>query len=176
MKIEEFVFRKDNGSIRILTGTRDLVGFEKTFPLEWKGEFNPTGKKPSEGTITLIDLAKMAWRSIKPETIISSREVSEKFSHKLKKNFLRRDKIPYHILMIMNGAKTMSRNDVEVMVEGIMFHEDRELTFRSGHIRAFSRAFRLLKNNGYIERNEKRKGECYSMTIKGQNLLYSRVK
>lgn len=197
MLIEEFVFRKRDGSLRILRGTRDFVGFEKKHPDKWEGEFKPKGERaPSEGVITLIDLDIMKWRSIKPETIISTREVSEKFSPKyrfrdndgwirsntLKPNFIKRDAIPYHILMWMNRVKAhrVPRSIVETVVESIVETEGRELTRRNGHIRAFDRAFRLLLNNGFIEHIPSKskivKTFNVKITDKGRDLLFSSVR
>lgn len=188
----EFVFRKRDGSIRTLRGTRDFGEFEKTNPETWD-VIKPKGeRKASPHNITLIDTEINQWRSIKPETIIARREVKS-FSPSFhihdyermkmrdiaklssKKSFIKRDRVPYYALMILNSAPLIRRNDLEVIVEGILDKKGLELTRREGHIRAFTRAFHTFVNNGLVEKLP-RKGNYYKITAKGRNLITSGVK
>lgn len=188
MRIKEYVFRKRDGSIRILKGSRDFGAFERERPNTWS-VIKPNGlRKSSPSVITLIDVEINAWRSIKPETIISERIVGRfaptfKFSSKDgwvrksdKANFIKSDKVPYHILMTMNKKTPIKKNDVEVIVTHIMESEHRNLSYRNGHLRAFMRAFKLFLDNGFIEKLKNRKGDYYHMTSKGKEMLMSSVK
>ena len=75
IKITEYVFRKRDGSIRTLMGTKDFSAFAKYNPETWD-VIKPKGeRKASPYNITLIDTEINQWRSIKPETIIARREV-----------------------------------------------------------------------------------------------------
>ena len=187
----EYVFRKRDGSIRTLKGTRDLGVYAETNPETWE-QIKPKGiKSTNPHNITLIDIENDGWRSIRPESLISRREVkvfdggwhihsyekkSMKSISKMSKrgSSIKRNSIPYYTLMILN-KDVIQRNDVEVIVESLSEKLGRKLTIRNGHIRAFSRAFRKFVNNGIIEKLP-RKGEWSQITPKGRSFLESGVR
>ncbi len=191
MKIIEYVFRKRDGSIRTLKGTRSFKEYAETNPEAWE-KIKPKGiKSTNPHNITLIDIENGGWRSIKPETIIARREVKpfsptvhiHDYNHmkmsdiaKLSdsKSFIKRNNIPYYALMVIGSAPKIKRNDLEVIVESIQEKLGRKLTVRNGHIRAFTRAFRKFVNNGLIEKLPL-KGDYYKITPKGANFLQSAV-
>ena len=129
MIVKEYVFRKRDGSIRILKGTREFTKFKTEKPKIWEVIKPSTDKHNSRSVITLIDIEINKWRSIKPETIISERTVGSfapkfKFSDNdgwirksEKANFIKRDKVPYHVLMLMNRVPLIKKNDVEKWVK-----------------------------------------------------------
>ena len=191
MKIIEYVFRKRDGSIRTLKGTRDFGAYAETNPETWE-QIKPKGiRTHNPHNITLIDIENGGWRSIKPETIIARREVKpfqptvhiHDYEHmkmsdiaKLsgKKSCIKRNKIPYYALMILGSAPKIKRNDLEVIVESIQEKLGRKLTVRNGHIRAFTRAFHKFVNNGLVEKLPL-KGDYYTITPKGADFLQSAV-
>lgn len=193
MKIMEYVFRKRDGSLRTLRGTQSFDEYAKTNPETWEN-IKPKGERKSAPyNITLIDIENDGWRSIRPNSLICRREVkpfnptihvhdykrmkmSDIVKLSGKKSSIKRNKIPYYTLMILNSAPKIKRNDVEVIVEGIQEKLGRKLTVRNGHIRAFSRAFLKFRNNGLIEKLDNRKGEWYQITPKGKAFLESGVR
>lgn len=187
----EYVFRKRDGSIRTLKGTRDFGAYAETNPETWEN-IKPKGiRTHNPHNITLIDIENGGWRSIRPESLLSKREVrvfdggwhmhsyekkSMKSISKMSKrsSSIKRNSIPYYTLMILN-KDIIQRNDVEVILESITERLGRKLTMRNGHIRAFSRAFLKFVNNGIIEKLP-RKGEWYQITSKGRAFLESGVR
>ena len=192
MKVTEYVFRKRDGSLRTLRGTVDFFAYAEKNPENWE-KIKPKGiRKANPHNITLIDLDNGGWRSIRPDTIIARRDVqpfaggyhiheykkmtlSEIMKDTSKKTFIKRNNVPYYALMVLNSAPLIKRNDVEVIVEGMMEKLGRNLTVRDGHIRAFSRAFRKFANNGLVEKLG-RKGDYYKITDKGREVMASGVR
>lgn len=188
----EYMFWKRNGDIRVLRGTRDFGEFSKQNPTTWNN-IKPKGIRNSNPhNITLIDLEINEWRSIKPETIIAKREVKpfnptfhvhdyERMNMKdiiklsTKKTTIKKNRIPYFMLMILNSAPMIMRNDLEVMIEHIAEKKGMSLKRRDGHMRAFSRAFHTFFNNGLIKKLN-REGNYFKITEKGKYLLSAAVK
>ena len=191
MKITEYVFRKRDGSIRTLKGTRDFGVYAETNPETWE-KIKPKGiKSTNPYNITLIDIEINQWRSIRPDSLISRREVkvfdggwhmhtyekrtmAQIAKMSTRGSYIKRNGIPYYTLMVLN-KDIIQRNDVEVIVESLSEKLGRNLNVRNGHIRAFSRAFRKFVNNGIIEKLP-RKGDWYQITPKGRAFLESGVR
>lgn len=191
MKIIEYVFRKRDGSIRTLKGTQDFKVYADENPETWEN-IKPKGiRSASPDNITLIDIENGGWRSIRPDSLISKREVkvfdggwhmhtyekrtmAQIAKMSTRGSHIKRNGIPYYTLMVLN-KDIIQRNDVEVIVESLSEKLGRKLNVRNGHIRAFSRAFLKFINNGIIEKLP-RKGEWYQITPKGRAFLESGVR
>ena len=187
MKVQEYVFQKKDGDIRILRGTKSLSGFKKNYPEAWESMRPSTNKKSSEDVITLIDLDLKEWRSIRPESIISVRIVkdfeprfhfsdNDGYSNRVydkTSNYIKRGKIPYQVLMyVASHAKGIVRSDIESTVDFIATNQNRDLRVRGKGLRAIGRAVRLFINNAFIKMDAK---GFYKITDKGRNLLETGV-
>jgi hypothetical protein len=69
-KIYKIVFKKKDGSERILIGTRNEGKIPKEHHPKGIGTVNPA-------VVTIFDLENAGWRSFKPETLISVEELTE---------------------------------------------------------------------------------------------------
>jgi len=189
MKITEYVFKKQNSEIRVLKGTTDIEKFSVKNPKIWEN-IQPKMKKDknevkNKNILTLIDVENNEWRSIRKDSIISQRKVKQfrpkyNFSDNdgyigrswdLKSyNCIKRNKIPYHTLMVIGSNIGLNREEIENEVEYIIDLSLNKInyTVRGTKIRAISRAVRLFLNNNFIKAS---KDGLFTITNKGKNLL-----
>jgi len=187
MVVKEYVFTKKDGTIRTLKGTNSYYEFTKKYPERWL-EIEPKSlvtRSRSDKTITLIDLDLMEWRSIRTSSIISERIVKDtklQFSFKDNDgyyrrsldnfNYIKRNKVPYYVLMVINSKNNINRNEIEIEVDFILASINRDLRVRGKRIRAISRAIRLFKINNFIDQNN---DGSYIITNKGIKLLETSI-
>jgi len=191
MRLIEYTFEKKNGELRILRGSSDFSSIKKNFPERWS-EIQPSSsldehhiKNPN--IIKVIEFPKLEWRSIRKDSILGQRQVkgfeprfhfsdrdgytrrTRSFNHKT--NYIKKDGMPYHILMVLNKNETtgLTRYKIEEVLDTLLFLENKDLRVRGRSIRAISRALRLFKHNAFVLYDDKTK--IYKITDKGRHLL-----
>ena len=134
-------------------------------------------------------LESKEWRSIRPESIISQREVKTykptfhfgdsdgyfKNEFKIIPNSLQKNKVPYHVLMLLNSQKDyVGRSFIEENLDTILAKQGTNRRIRGRRLRCVSRALRLFRRNGFIV--ALRDAQQYKITDKGRKLITTSVK